>query len=377
VSTTFYRRLGAADRIAVLGDALTLAGNRPHGFLTLLREAEDHPELPWLSAGRSGDRLEHARQRLEEEILPLRPTVLLVFLGVNDVWHQARGHVLEFGRARDLLRELAQCYRAGCPEGDLVFCTPLLIGEKSDGTNSMDRDLEGLAQVIREIAAETGAVDAGGNRDGSNADGGVGGGYDAAVAGRVDPGQVTASAAVSASPAIAVDNGGPAVGLLDLRKRALEYLKRHNPSQRPHSILTIDGVQLNRQGNRFLAETVADYFSLQMPAQEAEFLRHVVLLQFKPEASGGQVREVLEAFQALGKQIDLIAGLESGSNNSPEGLSEGFTHAFTLTFRSAADRDQYLHDPIHQSFVQSALPVLERVCVVDYWAQTQPVVGGT
>jgi hypothetical protein len=159
-----------------------------------------------------------------------------------------------------------------------------------------------------------------------------------------------------------------------MRRRALDYLQQHNPRHKPHSILTVDGIQLNKVGHKFLAGLFADFFSLQLPTPTAEALRHVVFLKFKPEVGGAAVREVLQAFQGLGKRIEQIAAIESGVNNSPEGLSDGLTHAFTLTFRSATDRDLYLHHPHHQEFVQLALPALERVCVLDYWAQSHPTV---
>ena len=39
-----------------------------------------------------------------------------------------------------------------------------------------------------------------------------------------------------------------------------------------------------------------------------------------------------------------------GLNSSPEGKDHGFTHCFTLTFDSEADRDAYLPHPAHQHF---------------------------
>jgi hypothetical protein len=54
---------------------------------------------------------------------------------------------------------------------------------------------------------------------------------------------------------------------------------------------------------------------------------------------------------------------------SPEGLDQGFTHIFTLTFASKeALEKQYLHEPAHQVFVAMLDGLLEKALVVDYLA---------
>ncbi|MDP1564232.1 MAG: Dabb family protein [Pirellulaceae bacterium] len=327
---SFLRPLSSSDRIVVMGDTMALSGNRPHGFVTQMREALDHEELPWFAVGRSTDRWEHATQRFMEEVVALRPSVLIVMLGLNDVWHQSRGHVLEFEKTRQAILELTKAFFRHAPQGRLVLASPFLIGEKSDGTNSQDRDLGAVSDLISEVAHEV-------------------------------EGQMAGTEPAESQ-----------IKFLNLRRLALDYLQQHNPAQKPHSILTVDGIQLNKVGHKFMADLLSDYLGLHLPAPTTDALRHVVLLKFKPETGTTKTRELLQAFQALGKRIDVVAGIESGVNNSPEGLADGFTHVFTLTFHSTADRDVYLNHPIHQEFVQLALPTLEKVCVLDYWAQTHP-----
>jgi hypothetical protein len=98
-------------------------------------------------------------------------------------------------------------------------------------------------------------------------------------------------------------------------------------------------------------------------------LRHIVLFSFKNDASADQVEAVISGFAALPGAIPGITGYEWGTNVSPEGLNDGFTHCFTLTFGSAPDRDAYLVHPAHQAFVGTLGAVLERSLVLDYWAQ--------
>lgn len=95
-------------------------------------------------------------------------------------------------------------------------------------------------------------------------------------------------------------------------------------------------------------------------------LRHVVLFKFKDSATPEQVKEVEDAFSALPDKIDVIQDYEWGTNVSPEGHDQGFTHCFFLTFKSEADRDAYLPHPAHKAFGKVLGPYLDKVCVVDY-----------
>ncbi|WP_373523352.1 Dabb family protein [Aquiflexum sp.] len=98
-------------------------------------------------------------------------------------------------------------------------------------------------------------------------------------------------------------------------------------------------------------------------------LRHVVLFKFKDEASEEDIKKVEEAFMALPSKINEIQSIEWGINNSPEGLDQGFTHCFFLTFASEEDRAVYLPHPDHKAFGALLGPHLDKVLVVDYWAK--------
>ncbi len=100
-----------------------------------------------------------------------------------------------------------------------------------------------------------------------------------------------------------------------------------------------------------------------------KMLRHVVLFKFKDSATPAQVKEVEDAFRALPSKIKEIKGLEWGTNNSPEGLSQGFTHVFFVTFDSEAGREVYLPHPDHKAFGKVLGPHLDKVLVVDYWVK--------
>ena len=98
-------------------------------------------------------------------------------------------------------------------------------------------------------------------------------------------------------------------------------------------------------------------------------LRHVVLVQFKADATKEQVQEVITQFGAMRKKIDAISGFEWGTDVSVENLAQGFTHCFIVTFKDAKARDEYLPHPVHEEFKKLALPRVEKVLVVDFTVQ--------
>jgi hypothetical protein len=98
-------------------------------------------------------------------------------------------------------------------------------------------------------------------------------------------------------------------------------------------------------------------------------LRHVVLFKFKDGTTPEQIKTIEDAFRALPKKIPTIVGFEWGTNNSPENLSQGFTHCFFLSFNDAAGRSVYLPHPAHKGFGKLLHPHLDKVLVIDYVAK--------
>lgn len=96
--------------------------------------------------------------------------------------------------------------------------------------------------------------------------------------------------------------------------------------------------------------------------------RHVVAFKFKESATEAQIKEIVDGFADLQNKIDAITGYEHGINVSPEGLDQGFTHVFIVTFKDKAGLEEYLPHPAHQAFVAKLKPVLEQPFVVDFVA---------
>lgn len=95
-------------------------------------------------------------------------------------------------------------------------------------------------------------------------------------------------------------------------------------------------------------------------------VKHVGLLKFKEGTSQEQIDQLFADLMDLTETIDGIEDYVSGPNNSPEGLSDGLTHGFVITFRDAAARDAYLPHPEHERFTSSALPLIDKAVIVDF-----------
>lgn len=98
-------------------------------------------------------------------------------------------------------------------------------------------------------------------------------------------------------------------------------------------------------------------------------LRHVVMFRFKEGTPPEKIREIETAFAALPSKVETITDYEWGINDSPEGLADGFTHCFLVTFADEKGRDAYLPHAAHKEFVTLLRPHLDKAFVVDYVAQ--------
>jgi hypothetical protein len=114
---------------------------------------------------------------------------------------------------------------------------------------------------------------------------------------------------------------------------------------------------------------VFDYWGTKPEHEIEKELKHAVFFKFKDDASPEAVKKIEEAFAALPSKIDSIKAFEWGTNNSPEGKDDGFTHCFMVTFESEAGREVYLPHADHKAFVEILMPVLDKVRVLDFWEQ--------
>jgi len=190
-------------KVVFFGDSITQAGVQPGGYITKMKEAlvkqgiKDKYQL--IGAGISGNKIYDLYLRLEEDVLVHKPNVVVMYIGVNDVWHKT-SHQTGTDPDRFERFYLALIKKFQTNGIKVICCTPAVIGERNDNSNQQDGDLNSYSNMIRTIAAK----------------------YDCPVA--------------------------------DLRKEFLAYNLKNNPQNKESGILTTDRVHLNDLGNQLVAD---------------------------------------------------------------------------------------------------------------------------
>jgi hypothetical protein len=95
-------------------------------------------------------------------------------------------------------------------------------------------------------------------------------------------------------------------------------------------------------------------------------IRHFGMFQFHPEVTSAQIDLSFAEMRSMVGKIPGLLSLEHGPYDSPEGLDDGFTHGFIMTFDSKGSRDAYLPHPEHEKVRQIVVPHLARVVVFDF-----------
>lgn len=306
------------DRVVFLGDSITQAGDAPGGYVVLVREALAKIEIlkpvEVIGAGVSGNKVPDLEARLDKDVLSFKPSIVVVYIGINDVWHSKSGRGTKKEEFDAGLRRIVK--RINEAGARVILCTPSVIGEKVDGTNPLDEMLEEYCVLSRKVAADTKSQ------------------------------------------------------LLDLRKLFIETLKKTNLQNLEKNTLTSDGVHLNPAGNRFVAEAMLSALGTSAaPTTTGRKLRHFVVFKFKDEVKPEEVQEVARAFAALPSKINTIIEFEKGTDVSVEMKADGFTHAFLVTFADETGRETYLPHPAHLDFIKLAGPRIDKVFVFDYWTK--------
>jgi hypothetical protein len=95
-------------------------------------------------------------------------------------------------------------------------------------------------------------------------------------------------------------------------------------------------------------------------------VRHFGMFQFKEGVTASQIDTCFREMKGMIGNIPGLLGMEHGSYESGEGLNDGFTHGFIMSFDTAASRDAYLPHPEHERVKEIVVPCLERVVVFDF-----------
>jgi lysophospholipase L1-like esterase len=192
-----------AKKIIFFGDSITQQGVGEKGYITklnnMLLQKGLQRSYELVGAGIGGNKIYDLYLRLDSDVLAQKPDVVVIFIGVNDVWHK-RGA----GTGTDA-DKFEKFYQATIDKiknigAEVILATPACIGERTDHSNDQDGDLNFYAKIIRSLAQKN------------------------------------------------------SLKIVDLRQKFLEYNLNNNPDNKDRGILTTDRVHLNETGNQLVAD---------------------------------------------------------------------------------------------------------------------------
>jgi lysophospholipase L1-like esterase len=191
--------------VIFFGDSITQAAVAKGGYIWRIQQALEAQgkadQYILTGAGIGGNKVYDLYLRLEEDVLAKKPDEVVIYIGVNDVWHKTtHGTGTDLDKFEKfyhaLIRKMQQ------QQIRVVVATPAGIGELRNNANPQDADLNRYSDVIRKLAAQ----------------------YQ--------------------------------LPLVDLRKQWQEYNEQHNMANAPKGILSTDGVHLNDAGNQWVADAM-------------------------------------------------------------------------------------------------------------------------
>jgi lysophospholipase L1-like esterase len=194
-------------RVVFFGDSITEAGALPGGYIAQIRDSLSGRKIngryELIGSGIGGNKVYDLYLRLEEDILKRKPDVVVLYVGVNDVWHR---QMFGTGTDADKFQKFyfALIQRLKAKNIKVIACTPTCIGERPGGLNPLDTELDRFAEIVRQVAADTDTP------------------------------------------------------VCDLRQAFMAYESLYNRTEKTSGILTSDGVHLNDTGNKLVAEILME-----------------------------------------------------------------------------------------------------------------------
>jgi lysophospholipase L1-like esterase len=212
-----------SSKVIFLGDSITQAAESEEGegtykgFITSLKENVGQ-EMELINKGISGNKVPDLLLRYKNDVLDLKPNIVFIYIGINDVWHK-----YDWGSGTDIdiyengLRKIISEIKT--TGAKIILCTPTVIGENIgefklvnnfkyiETADIMNNDLDAFSDVVRNLSSEFNTE------------------------------------------------------LLDLRKKFKDYISENNMENLSKGILTYDGVHLNNEGNKLIADAMIKFLN--------------------------------------------------------------------------------------------------------------------
>lgn len=192
-------------RVVFFGDSITQMGVQSGGYIDLMNKQlaatgrADQFEL--IGAGIGGNKVYDLYLRVQDDVLAKKPDIVFIYIGINDVWHKSlAGTGTDKDKFEKFYIALIKLFQQNGIR--VILCTPTVIGEKKNGTNPQDKDLNDYSDVIRKLAKENNC------------------------------------------------------SLADLRNLFFDQLNQSNKEDKESGVLTTDRVHLNAAGNKLVADAL-------------------------------------------------------------------------------------------------------------------------
>lgn len=198
-------------KIIFFGDSITQMGVNNGGYIDRIQKSVNDRRLEkkyeLIGAGIGGNKVYDLYLRMEDDVLAKKPNTVVIYIGINDVWHKTSGTGTDIQKYEKFYVAIIKKLQA--KKIRVVICTPTVIGEKKNNINPQDADLNAYSDVIRKMATTYNCT------------------------------------------------------LIDLRKAFSDYEEANNKSNKESGVLTTDRVHLNDTGNQLVADEMIKGLSIQ------------------------------------------------------------------------------------------------------------------
>lgn len=189
-------------RVVFFGDSITQMGMNPGGFIVRMNDELSQKGLSsqydLIDAGVGYDKVYDLYFRMDSDVIAKNPDIVFIWVGVNDVGHKITGTGTDPEKFEKFYEAIVKKLQARNIK--LVLVTPAVIGERTDGTNRTDGDLNYYAKMVRDLAAKYKCQ------------------------------------------------------LIEMRKAYLDYDLKNNLENKEKGILTVDGIHPTEAGNKLIAK---------------------------------------------------------------------------------------------------------------------------
>lgn len=199
------------SRIVFFGDSITQMGINEGGYIDRIQnsinEKGKQKQYELIGAGIGGNKVYDLYLRIEEDVLDKKPNVVVIYVGVNDVWHKTSGTGIDIEKFEKFY--VAIIKKLQKKRIKVALTTPACIGELKNNANPQDDDLNKYSDVIRKLSAT----------------------YNCS--------------------------------LIDLRAMWQQYEEKNNTENKVQGLMTTDRVHLSELGNQMVADEMMKVLSIQ------------------------------------------------------------------------------------------------------------------